>query len=70
MLRLAGLLVGLPIDSPGGDHMALLSEEEQRRLMESPPTGTLVIILIYGAIFMVAWLALYFVRFLGHGPVN
>jgi len=50
--------------------MTELSEEEKKRIMASPPKGTFAIILIYAAIFGVAWLALYFVRFLGHGPVS
>ncbi len=50
--------------------MADLSEEEQKRIMESPPKGTFAIIAIYAGVFTVAWLFLYFVRFLGHGPVN
>ena len=50
--------------------MSPLSEQEKRQIMESPPKGTLTIILIYGIIFGVAWLALYFDRFLAHGPVS
>ncbi len=50
--------------------MSELSEEEQRRIMESPPKGTFAIISIYAGVFTVAWLFLYFVRFMGHGPVN
>ena len=54
----------------GEEHMSELSEEEQRRIMESPPKGTFAIISIYAGVFTVAWLFLYFVRFMGHGPVN
>jgi hypothetical protein len=50
--------------------MTELSEEEQKRIMEAPPRGTLAIFVIFGGLFTVAWLALYFVRFLGHGPVS
>ena len=34
------------------------------------PKGTLVIILIYGLLFFVGWLALYFGVFLPRGPVR
>lgn len=50
--------------------MPELTEEEQRKIMEAPPKGTLAIVLVYGALMTVAWLSLYFVRFLGHGPVS
>jgi hypothetical protein len=47
-----------------------LSPEEQKQILESAPKGTLAIILGYGLIMGLAWLALYFGRFLAHGPVN
>ena len=47
-----------------------LSEEEQKRIMHSPPTGTLAVMIAYGVIMALAWLGLYFGRFLAHGPVN
>ena len=50
--------------------MNQLSEEEQRKIMESPPKGTLAIVLLFGAIFTSAWLLMFFARFLPHGPVN
>lgn len=50
--------------------MKQLTDEEQRKIMESPPKGTLAIILLFGAIFTIAWLMMFFVRFLSHGPVN
>jgi hypothetical protein len=50
--------------------MTPLSEEEQRQIIESPPRGTFALIVVYGLIMGAAWLALYFGRFLAHGPVN
>jgi len=50
--------------------MEQLSEEEQQKILESPPKGTLAVILVYAAIFIVTWLFMYFGRFLAHGPVN
>ncbi|MGD2073608.1 MAG: hypothetical protein PVI91_00270 [Gammaproteobacteria bacterium] len=50
--------------------MEELSEEEQKRIMQSLPKGTFAVMLIYGLIMTLAWLALYFGRFLAHGPVS
>jgi hypothetical protein len=47
-----------------------LSDEEKNRIMNRPPTGTLAVMVVYGAIMALAWLALYFGRFLAHGPVS
>jgi len=47
-----------------------LSPEEERAILESPPKGTFAVIVFYALIFGAAWLALYFGRFLAHGPVN
>jgi hypothetical protein len=47
-----------------------MSEEEQRAIMEAPPKGTFVILFIISMIMLAGWLALYFIRFLGHGPVS
>jgi hypothetical protein len=50
--------------------MQHLSEEEERRILESQPKGTLAVLLVFALIFMVGWLVLFFVRFLGRGVVN
>jgi hypothetical protein len=34
------------------------------------PIGTLVILLVYGALFAAGWLALYFLVFVPRGPVT
>lgn len=44
--------------------------EEEKRILESPPRGTYAIMLIFAAVFTLAWLLLYFGRFLAHGPVS
>ena len=50
--------------------MPELSPEEERKILESAPKGTLAVILVYAAIFGAAWVWFYFVRFLGHGAVS
>jgi hypothetical protein len=50
--------------------MAEVSEEEERRILQSAPKGTFALLLVYALIFMAGWLFLFFVRFLGHGVVN
>ena len=50
--------------------MTPLSDEEQRKILESPPKGTFAVMLLYGAVMGAAWAALYFGRFLAHGPVS
>jgi hypothetical protein len=47
-----------------------LISEEEREILESAPKGTLFIILLFGLIFILAWLVLFFGRFLGRGPVS
>jgi hypothetical protein len=44
-------------------------KEEEKHLSASP-RGTWVIMLIFGIVFTLAWLALYFGIFLPRGPVN
>jgi hypothetical protein len=50
--------------------MRTLDEDEQRQIMTSPPRGTFALILLYGMVMAAAWIALYFGRFLAHGPVT
>ena len=47
-----------------------LSPEEKEKILESPPKGTLMIILIFGLIFTLSWLVLFFGRFLSRGPIS
>ena len=50
--------------------MPPLTEEEKKKIMEGPPWGTLAVMVIFGALFALAWLAMYYGRFLPHGPVS
>jgi hypothetical protein len=50
--------------------MQQLSEEEQKRILHSSPKGTFAVMLVYGVVMGLAWAALYFGRFLAHGPVS
>ena len=50
--------------------MEELSEDEQKRIMRTLPKGTFALMLVYGLIMALAWVALYFGRFLAHGPVS
>lgn len=52
------------------DYDLQLTPEQEKKILESPPKGTLFIILIFGAIFMIAWLVLFFGRFAANGPVH
>lgn len=49
--------------------MAELSEEEKQRILASPPRGTWAILMIFAAVFMLAWLFMYFGVFLSRGPI-
>ena len=50
--------------------MNQLSPEEEKKILTSAPKGTLFIILLFGLVFTLAWLGLFFGRFLGYGPVS
>jgi hypothetical protein len=50
--------------------MNKLSPEDEKAILQSTPKGTFAILVIYALVFGVAWLALYFGRFMAHGPVN
>lgn len=50
--------------------MREMTEEERRRIMESPPKGTWAIILIIGLSMVAAWLYFFFGVFMSHGPIN
>lgn len=50
--------------------MPPLTEEERKQVMERPPWGTLALMLVFGVLFTLAWLAMYFERFLPHGTVS
>ena len=50
--------------------MSELTEEEQRRIMESPPKGTWATLLVIGLLLLAGWLYFFFGLFMSHGPVN
>jgi hypothetical protein len=47
-----------------------LSEEEQKKILTSAPRGTWAILLVFGLLFTVGWLAMYFGLFLARGTVS
>jgi hypothetical protein len=48
----------------------MLDPIEEERILRESPRGTWVIMLIFGILFTLAWLATYFGVFLPRGPVN
>ena len=50
--------------------MDKMTEEERQHILESPPVGTWVLMLIVGAGMVVAWLFLYYGVFLPRGSIN
>ena len=50
--------------------MNQLSPEEERKILDSPPVGTFVLMLLVGALMFVGWAWMFFGMFLEHGPVN
>nr|MBS0020602.1 hypothetical protein [Gammaproteobacteria bacterium] len=50
--------------------MKPLSEQERRRILESPPRGTWALLLLFAALLTTGWAILYFGVFLAHGPVS
>lgn len=46
------------------------SEEERRRILESPPKGTWALLLLFAVLLATGWAILYFGVFLAHGPVS
>jgi len=47
-----------------------LTRKEEQKILESPPKGTFVLMLVFAALFMVCWLLLYFGRYMVLGPIN
>ncbi len=46
-----------------------MTPEEEKKILESKPIGTWTILAIYGVLFALSWLWMWF-RFISHGPVN
>ncbi len=50
--------------------MSDLSEEERKKILESPPVGTWALMLIVGASMVIGWLFLYYGVFIPRGILN
>lgn len=50
--------------------MEKLSEEEEKKILESPPRGTWAIMFIYAVLFVLGYLYFWFGLFLPRGGVN
>lgn len=50
--------------------MNQLSEEERKKILESPPVGTWVLMLTVGVSMVIGWLFLYYGVFLPRGIIN
>jgi hypothetical protein len=50
--------------------MSKLTPEEEKKILESAPVGTWALMVALGVALSVGWLAMYFLRFLAHGPIN
>ena len=50
--------------------MVDLTPEEQEEAIAEAPKGTWAILLVYAAIMVIGWLAMFYGFFLPHGPVN
>lgn len=50
--------------------MAKLSPEEEQRILNGAPRGTMALLTLMAIGFTAAWLFLFLVRFLGHGPIH
>ena len=50
--------------------MSERTPEEEKKILESAPRGTMTLMLILAICTMAGWLYMYFGMFLTHGPVN
>ena len=46
------------------------SSDEEKKILESSPKGTMTLLVIFAIATMLGWLYMYFGMFLTHGPVN
>jgi uncharacterized protein HemX len=46
------------------------SPDEEKKILESSPTGTFALLLLMAAVFALGWAFMYFGRFLEHGAVT
>lgn len=50
--------------------MEQLSEEERRKIIESPPVGTWALMIVVSVSMVVAWLFIYFGVFIPRGAID
>ena len=50
--------------------MKPLSPEEEQKILNSPPTGTFVLLLLVGALLFAGWAYMFLFMFLENGPVS
>jgi hypothetical protein len=50
--------------------MSQLTPEEEQKILDSPPVGTFVLMLLVGVLLFAGWAFMFFGMFLEHGPVN
>lgn len=46
------------------------SNDDEKKILESSPKGTLTLLIIFAIASIIGWLYMYFGMFLTHGPVN
>jgi hypothetical protein len=51
-------------------YVSKLSPEEEQEILTGPPTGTFALLLAFAAVFIAAWLLLYFGRYMSIGPIS
>ncbi len=50
--------------------MGELNPDEEKKILESAPKGTMTLLIIFGIAMLLGWMYMYFGMFLTHGPVN
>jgi len=50
--------------------MSTVTPEEEKAILNSSPKGTYALLMAYGAMLLVAWLLLYFGRYMALGPAS
>ena len=50
--------------------MSQLSPEEEKKILDGHPTGTLALMLVLAVAMFAGWAYMYFNMFLKHGPVS
>ncbi len=50
--------------------MQTLDEDEQKKIIDSPPVGTWILMLTVGSGFVIGWLFIYYGVFLPRGSVS